>query len=78
MTGPRRCHRGRGGIDPAIGIVLLGEGVVAVLHGGVVVLRWGEFVVVVRFGAGCRRKTGGGRRSGAAARRPALRINPGM
>lgn len=70
--GPKRCQSGSGGIEPAIGMVALGEGAVVVRGGGV----FGVFVVVVRFGAGCRRRRGGGRRSGAAARRPALRASP--
>lgn len=61
-------------MEPAIGIVSLGEGIVVVRGGGVL----GVCVAVVRFGAGWRRRRGGGRRRGAAPRRPALRINTGI
>jgi hypothetical protein len=74
VRGPRRCHNGSGGIVPGVGIDSLGEGVVVVVRGGVVL---GVFVAVVRFGTG-RRRRGGGRRRGAAARRPALRRIAGM
>jgi hypothetical protein len=74
VRGPRRCHSGSGGIVPGVGMDSLGEGVVVVVRGGVVL---GVFVAVVRFGAG-RRRRGGGRRRGAAARRPALRRMAGI
>ena len=74
MSGPRRCHKGRGGIEPAMGMAVPVVVSPAAVCGGDVL---GEFVAVVRFGAG-RRRRGGGRRRGAAARRPALRSNPGI
>lgn len=60
---------------PGVGIVSFGEGVVVVVRGAGV---FGAFVAVLRFGAGCRLRRGGGRRRGAAPRRLALRSNPGM
>lgn len=60
---------------PGVGIVSFGDGVVFVLRGAGVL---GAFVAVLRFAAGCRRRSGGGRRRGAAPRRLALRSNPGI